>query len=107
MQFRAKRVTAGAGYTFLDATYRTAETVTGSANSTNDAALAGLNTFLDPKKRAAEHYRAANAYAVVRDEARYLLARTARRNGKRGVEATADHDSEKPCAERRRKTAER
>lgn len=36
------------------------------------AALTGLNTVLDPKGRAADHYRAANAFAVIRDEARYL-----------------------------------
>lgn len=41
-QIQAGRLTAGAGYTFLDATYQTAETVTGSGNSTNDAALAGM-----------------------------------------------------------------
>jgi len=37
----AGRVIAGAGYTFLDATYRTEETVTGTGNSSNDAAQAG------------------------------------------------------------------
>ena len=38
---RAGRVTAGAGYTFLDATYQSSETVSGAGNSTNDVALAG------------------------------------------------------------------
>jgi outer membrane receptor protein involved in Fe transport len=42
LQVRVKRITAGAGYTFLDATYQTAETVAGTGNSTNDAALSGL-----------------------------------------------------------------
>ena len=32
----------GAGYTFLDATYQSAETVNGAGNSTNDLALAGV-----------------------------------------------------------------
>ncbi len=35
---RIGRVTFGGGYTFLDATYRSAETVDGSSNSTNDSA---------------------------------------------------------------------
>lgn len=38
---RLKRLTAGGGYTFLEATYQSPETVDGSANSTNAAALAG------------------------------------------------------------------
>ncbi|MBI3492460.1 MAG: TonB-dependent receptor, partial [Acidobacteria bacterium] len=38
---RLGRVTAGSGYTYLDATYQSAETVDGSRNSTNDAALQG------------------------------------------------------------------
>ena len=36
------------------------------------AAVSGLTTSLDPKARAAEHYRAANAYAALRNEARYF-----------------------------------
>lgn len=36
------RLTSGVDYTFLDATYQSAETVDGAGNSTNDAALAGL-----------------------------------------------------------------
>jgi len=35
------RLDLGSGYTRLDATYRTAETLDGSSNSTNDSALAG------------------------------------------------------------------
>ena len=35
------RVTLGAGYTYLDATFQSAETVNGASNSTNDAAEAG------------------------------------------------------------------
>lgn len=38
---RMWRVTLGGGYTFLDATYQSPETVGGSSNSTNDAAAAG------------------------------------------------------------------
>jgi outer membrane receptor protein involved in Fe transport len=38
---RVGRVTAGAGYTFLAATFASAETVNGSSNSTNGAALDG------------------------------------------------------------------
>lgn len=38
---RLGRVTGGAGYTFLDATYQSAETVSGASNSTNNLALAG------------------------------------------------------------------
>ena len=38
---RVRKVALGAGYTYLDATYQSAETVSGSGNSTNDAALAG------------------------------------------------------------------
>jgi outer membrane receptor protein involved in Fe transport len=36
------RVTYGAGYTFLNATFESEETVNGESNSTNDAALAGV-----------------------------------------------------------------
>jgi len=39
---RIRRLSLGGGYTFLDATYRTAETVDGTSNSTNASALAGL-----------------------------------------------------------------
>jgi outer membrane receptor protein involved in Fe transport len=42
IQAHLGKVTAGAGYTFLDATYQTAESVAGTGNSTNDAALAGM-----------------------------------------------------------------
>jgi len=35
-------VTLGSGYTFLDATYQSAETIDGSSNSSNSAALAGV-----------------------------------------------------------------
>jgi outer membrane receptor protein involved in Fe transport len=42
LQVRLKRITSGAGYTFLDATYQTAETVSGTGNSTNDSAVLGL-----------------------------------------------------------------
>lgn len=38
---RVNRVTLGGNYTYLSATYQSAETVDGSANSTNDAALTG------------------------------------------------------------------
>ncbi|MFX8219244.1 hypothetical protein ABTL11_20895, partial [Acinetobacter baumannii] len=38
----AKGLTLGANLTLLDATYRTAETVDGSSNSSNDTARAGL-----------------------------------------------------------------
>ena len=38
---RIRRVTTGAGYTLLDATFQSPETVNGSGNSTNAAALAG------------------------------------------------------------------
>lgn len=38
---RIGRITLGGGYTFLDATYQTAELIGGSSNSANDAALAG------------------------------------------------------------------
>jgi outer membrane receptor protein involved in Fe transport len=38
---RVDRVTLGGNYTFLSATYQSAESVDGSSNSTNDAALAG------------------------------------------------------------------
>lgn len=41
MNGRIGRVTGGAGYTFLDATYQSTETVSGSSNSTNDTAAAG------------------------------------------------------------------
>jgi hypothetical protein len=36
------------------------------------AALSGLTTFLDPKARALEHYRAANLYAKLQSDARYF-----------------------------------
>ena len=42
MNRRIERVTLGAGYTYLDATYQSAETVNGSSNSTNSLAIAGL-----------------------------------------------------------------
>src|SRR6185369_5400862 len=35
------RVSGGAGYTWLDATFESTETVDGTGNSTNDAALEG------------------------------------------------------------------
>ncbi len=38
---RTNRVSYGAGYTYLDATYESAETVGGSGNSSNDTAAAG------------------------------------------------------------------
>lgn len=38
---RVERVTFGAGYTFLDATYQSAETLDGSGNSANDEAIEG------------------------------------------------------------------
>jgi len=38
---RIWRVTLGGGYTFLDATYQSSETVDGSSNSSNDSAVAG------------------------------------------------------------------
>ena len=41
MNGRISRVTVGGGYTFLDATYQSTETVDGVGNSTNDAALGG------------------------------------------------------------------
>ena len=40
---RIGRVTFGGGYTFLDATYQSPETVDGSSNSANDAAAAGTS----------------------------------------------------------------
>jgi hypothetical protein len=36
------------------------------------AAMAGLNTFLNPTRRAEAHYRAANAFDLLRQEARNL-----------------------------------
>ena len=36
------RLTTGAGYSFVDATYQSAETVDGTGNSTNSSALAGV-----------------------------------------------------------------
>jgi len=39
---RVGKFTFGANYTWLDATYRSAETINGSNNSSNDQALAGL-----------------------------------------------------------------
>jgi outer membrane receptor protein involved in Fe transport len=38
---RIRRLNLGGGYTFLDATYQSPETVDGSGNSVNDAALSG------------------------------------------------------------------
>ena len=38
---RVGRVTLGAGYTYLDATFESEETVNGESNSTNDAAEDG------------------------------------------------------------------
>jgi outer membrane receptor protein involved in Fe transport len=38
---QAGRVTLGAGYTFLDATFQSGETLNGESNSSNDLALAG------------------------------------------------------------------
>jgi outer membrane receptor protein involved in Fe transport len=38
---RIRRVSLGGGYTFLDATYQSAETVAGGGNSANSSALAG------------------------------------------------------------------
>jgi outer membrane receptor protein involved in Fe transport len=38
---KIRTVTLGGDYTFLDATYRSTETIDGSSNSTNDAALGG------------------------------------------------------------------
>jgi outer membrane receptor protein involved in Fe transport len=38
---RVKRLGFGGGYTFLDATYQSTESLDGSSNSTNDSALAG------------------------------------------------------------------
>ena len=42
---RMDRVRVGGGYTFLAATYQSAETVNGAGNSTNDLALAGARGF--------------------------------------------------------------
>ena len=42
---RLDRVTFGAGYTYLNATYQSAETVGGAGNSTNDIAAAGARGF--------------------------------------------------------------
>ena len=42
---RAGRATLGAGYTYLDATYQSRETIGGTGNSTNDLALAGAKGF--------------------------------------------------------------
>jgi outer membrane receptor protein involved in Fe transport len=42
---RAGRVRAGAGYTFLAATYRSPEVIDGSSNSTNSAAVDGVSGF--------------------------------------------------------------
>jgi outer membrane receptor protein involved in Fe transport len=41
LRSRMSRVSFGGGYTFLDATYQSRESVNGSANSTNDAARRG------------------------------------------------------------------
>jgi outer membrane receptor protein involved in Fe transport len=42
---RFDRMTVGGGYTYLNATYQSAETVGGAGNSTNDLALAGARGF--------------------------------------------------------------
>jgi outer membrane receptor protein involved in Fe transport len=42
---RVSRFTFGGGYTLLDATYRSAETVDGSSNSSNESAARGLRGF--------------------------------------------------------------
>jgi outer membrane receptor protein involved in Fe transport len=42
---QVQRLTLGGNYTFLTATYQTAETLNGSSNSTNDAALSGSPGF--------------------------------------------------------------
>jgi outer membrane receptor protein involved in Fe transport len=44
---RAGRVTAGGGYTFLNATYQSEETVNGESNSTNDAGGLGLEGTIE------------------------------------------------------------
>ena len=44
---RAGRITAGAGYTFLNATYQSEETVNGASNSTNDAGGRGLEGTIE------------------------------------------------------------
>jgi outer membrane receptor protein involved in Fe transport len=44
---RVSRFTFGGGYTLLDATYQSEETVDGSSNSSNDAAAGGLKGFDD------------------------------------------------------------
>ena len=44
---RFGRITMGAGYTRLDATYQSEETVNGESNSTNDAAAPGLEGTID------------------------------------------------------------
>lgn len=43
---RIWRINIGGGYTYLDATYRSAETVAGSANSASDAPAKGLDGFI-------------------------------------------------------------
>jgi outer membrane receptor protein involved in Fe transport len=43
LQRRLRRVTIGAGYTYLSATYESEETVVGSSNSSNDAAMNGAS----------------------------------------------------------------
>jgi outer membrane receptor protein involved in Fe transport len=50
---RAGPVTAGAGYTFLNATYRSEESVNGGSNSANDAGGLGLEgtTEIEPGDR--------------------------------------------------------
>ena len=40
-------MTGGAGYTWLDATFQSEETVDGTGNSTNDAAARGLEGTID------------------------------------------------------------
>ena len=41
------RASVGLGYTLLDATYQSSETLNGSANSTNDSAIKGLNGVVE------------------------------------------------------------
>ena len=47
---RIGRLTLGGGYTFLDATYQSTETVDGSGNSVNDSALAGARDWTAPSR---------------------------------------------------------
>ena len=63
---------AAAGVTSFSSSGSLAASLVAGGLSFGVAAIAGLNTFLDPKGRAMENYRAANAYAAIRNEARYL-----------------------------------